>query len=219
MQKSEAKFNDLNLKRKRLVIIDKDHRFRNIFPLIISSSEKYNFLGAFESFETVAHKFKEIRPDIVLIGFELPGECEIEAVREIKKIYAQTNVIILSEYVNRHLVFKSLKAGASGFISKDNGYEDLLKNLDSIQRDEAPISGRVGKIILDYFNFNPNSPLGRRETEILKLIANGENYSQISEKLFISRETVKTHVRNIYAKLFVNKRADAIKKAQIQGLI
>ena len=96
---------------------------------------------------------------------------------------------------------------------------ELVTRLNDIQEDEAPISGKIAKIIIDYFHVNPNSPLTRREREILKMVADGKTYPQIGERLFISRETVKTHVRNTYTKLQVRTRSAAIEKALQEKLI
>ena len=126
--------------------------------------------------------------------------------------------IVRLSFINE-LVFEALKAGASGYLTKSTNYMELINSLDEIQKGGAPMSGRIAKMVIDHFHVNPNSPLTRRETEILRMVADGKTYIQISEKLFISKETAKTHIRNIYAKLLVKSKSAAIERAHADKLI
>lgn len=126
---------------------------------------------------------------------------------------------MVTVYEDSELVFEALKSGASGYITKSSNYVELLTALEEISRGGAPMSSRIARMVIDNFHVNPNSPLTRRETEILQLISEGKTYTQISEELFISKETSKTHIKNIYSKLQVNSRAEALAKANQDKLI
>lgn len=198
---------------KKIILIEPNSEFRSIFKLLISNSDRYVLLGDFQSFESAVDSFTQTVPDIILMGIDLKGINGIEATKIVKKVHPRMLIIILTTYETHDLVFECLHAGASGFISSHNKYAELIESLNAIQRDEAPMSGRVAKIIIDHFHINPDSPLTRREAEILKMVSGGKTYPEISEKLFISRETVKTHIRNTYSKLQVSTRSEAINKA------
>jgi DNA-binding NarL/FixJ family response regulator len=122
-------------------------------------------------------------------------------------------------YEDSELVFEALKAGASGYITKSANYMELLSALEEIIRGGAPMSSRIARMVIDNHHINPNSPLTKRETTILQLISEGKTYTQISEELFISKETAKTHIKNIYSKLQVNSKSEALAKASVEKLI
>ena len=96
---------------------------------------------------------------------------------------------------------------------------ELLSALDEVIKGGAPMSSKIARLVIDNFHVNPNSPLTKRETEILSLIAEGKTYTQISEELFISKETSKTHIKNIYSKLQVKSKSEAIARANMDKLI
>src|SRR5687768_15853870 len=108
---------------------------------------------------------------------------------------------------------------SSGYITKSANYMELLSALEEIIRGGAPMSSRIARMVIDNYHINPNSPLTKRETTILQLISEGKTYTQISEELFISKETAKTHIKNIYSKLQVNSKSEAIAKANVEKLI
>jgi DNA-binding NarL/FixJ family response regulator len=159
------------------------------------------------------------KPEIVLMDVELPGMNGIACSKLIKDNYPHIDVIMVTVYEDSELVFEALKAGASGYITKSANYLELLTALEEIIKGGAPMSSRIARMVIDNFHVNPNSPLTKRETEILQLISEGKTYTQISEELFISKETTKTHIKNIYSKLQVNSKSEAIAKANLEKLI
>jgi len=204
---------------KKVLIIEDDEEIRNSFSLIVNSSEKFTVVNAYGSGESAISNIAKDQPDIVLMDIELPGINGIQATKVIKDKYPDAEVVMVSVYEDSDLVFEALKAGASGYITKSANYMELLSALDEISRGGAPMSSRIARMVIDNFHVNPNSPLTKRETEILQLISEGKTYTQISEQLFISKETSKTHIKNIYAKLQVNSKSEAIAKANMDKLI
>lgn len=207
------------LLRKRILIIEDNEDLRNIIKLFLANSEKYLLVGDFESYESAAKAVNKLRPDIILLDIELPGVNGIEATRRIKEQNPHVDIVIVTVFEDSELVFEALKAGASGYLAKSSNFMEIINSLDEIQRGGAPISGRIAKMVINYFHVNPNTPLTRRETEILRMVADGKTYLQISEKLFISKETAKTHIRNIYTKLHVKSKSAAIEMAHLNKLI
>lgn len=205
--------------KKRVLVVEDDLEIRNSFSLIVNSSQKFMVVNAYSNCEEAIANLNRDKPEIVLMDVELPGMNGIQGARHIKEKHPHTEVVMVTVYEDSELVFEALKAGASGYITKSANYLELLTALEEITRGGAPMSSRIARMVIDNFHVNPNSPLTRRETEILQLISEGKTYTQISEELFISKETAKTHIKNIYSKLQVNSKSEAIAKANLEKLI
>ncbi len=204
--------------KKRVMIVEDDQEIRNSFVLIVNSSQKFMVVNGYGSCEEAIDNLNRDKPEIVLMDIELPGINGIQGSKIIKEKSPHTDIIMVTVYEDSELVFEALKAGASGYITKSANYMELLSALDEIVKGGAPMSSRIARMVIDNFHVNPNSPLTKRETEILQLIAEGKTYTQISEELFISKETAKTHIKNIYSKLQVNSKSEAIAKANLEKL-
>jgi DNA-binding NarL/FixJ family response regulator len=205
--------------KKRVLIVEDDQEIRNSFVLIVNSSQKFTVVNAYGNCEEAINNLNRDKPEIVLMDVQLPGMNGIQGTKIIKEKAPHCDVIMVTVYEDNELVFEALKAGASGYITKSANYLELLTALDEITKGGAPMSSRIARMVIDNFHVNPNSPLTRRETEILQLISEGKTYTQISEELFISKETAKTHIKNIYSKLQVNSKSEAIAKANQEKLI
>lgn len=205
--------------KKRVVLVEDDQEIRESFSLIVNSSQRFTVVGAYGNCEDAIAALNRDKPEIVLMDIELPGMNGIRGTQIIRDKSSSTEVIMVTVYEDSDLVFEALKAGASGYITKSANYTELLSALDEIVRGGAPMSSRIARMVIDNYHINPNSPLTKRETTILQLISEGKTYTQISEELFISKETAKTHIKNIYSKLQVNSKSEAIAKANHDKLI
>ena len=205
--------------KKRVLIIEDDQEIRNSFTLIVNSSQKFMAVNGYGNCEDAIKNFSKDKPEIILMDIELPGMNGIQCTKIIKDKYPHCEVVMVTVYEDSELVFEALKAGAAGYITKSANYLELLTALEEITKGGAPMSSRIARMVIDNFHVNPNSPLTKRETEILQLISEGKTYTQISEDLFISKETAKTHIKNIYSKLQVNSKSEAIAKANQDKLI
>jgi len=126
----------------------------------------------------------------------------------------KTHILMLTVYDNEELVFKALSNGASGYLTKNSNTEKIIDAIQEVMDGGAPMSMNIAKIVIRSFHKNTNSPLTKRETEILEQIAEGKSRSKIAKDLFVDLETVKSHIKNIYSKLNVHSREDAIKQAK-----
>lgn len=205
--------------KKRVLIVEDDQEIRNSFALIVNSSQKFMVVNAYPKCEDAIDNLSKDRAEIILMDIELPGINGIQGTKVIKEKAPHTDIVMVSVYEDSELVFEALKAGASGYITKSANYLELLTALEEIVKGGAPMSSKIARMVIDNFHVNPNSPLTKRETEILQLISEGKTYTQISEELFISKETAKTHIKNIYSKLQVNSKSEAIAKATQDRLI
>lgn len=205
--------------KKRVLIVEDDAEIRSSFAMIVNSSEKFAVVNTYGSCEDAIKHLGHDKPDYVLMDIELPGINGIQGSKIIKDKSPATEIIMVTVYEDNELVFEALKAGATGYITKSSNHLELLSALEEISRGGAPMSSKIARLVIDNFHINPNSPLTKRETEILQLISEGKTYTQISEELFISKETSKTHIKNIYAKLQVNSKSQALERAVKDKLI
>lgn len=197
--------------QKRLIIIEDDVELRECYKLILSSVGNYNFINAYETCESAFPNLTKDKPDIILMDLNLTGGIDgIEGTKYVKSKFPHIDVIILTVYDDSEMVFGALRAGASGFITKSSNYVELLSSLDELSKGGAPMSSKIARMVINNLHSNPNSPLSQREKDVLKLISEGKTYSQIADILFISKETSRTHIKNIYSKLEVNKKSEAI---------
>ncbi len=206
--------------KKRVLIIEDDPEIRSSFAMIVDSSQKFTVVNSYSNCEDAIKHLHTDKPDIVLMDVELPGGMNgIKGTKIIKDKSPSSDIIMVTVYEDSEMVYEALKSGASGYITKSANYMELLSALDEITRGGAPMSSKIARMVIDNFHLNPNSPLTKRETEILQLISEGKTYTQISEELFISKETSKTHIKNIYSKLQVRSKSEAIAKANQEKLI
>jgi DNA-binding NarL/FixJ family response regulator len=196
---------------KRVFIIEDDQEIRESYKLIINSSNRFAVLGDYRCCEDAYKDLIRLQPDIVLMDIVLPGTNGIEGAKYIKERLHYVDIIILTVLDDTDTIFEALKAGAVGYLSKTASYSEILSGLDEIVRGGAPMSTKIARKVVENYHLNMlSNPLGNRQSEVLSLLANGKTYTQISDELGISKETVKTHIRNIYKKLGVKKRSDAI---------
>lgn len=205
--------------KTRIVIVEDNHAIREGFSLIINSVSDYYVVNTYDNAEQAIKSIKKDRPDVILMDLELPGINGIEAIGIIKKDHPHIELIVNTIYENSDLVFQALVSGASGYITKNSNHSELLDAIEEVLNGGAPMSSKIAKMVVASFQKNPNSPLSARETEVLELLAKGKSYSMIAEELFVTKETAKSHIKNIYSKLQVNSKSEAIAKATKEKLI
>ncbi len=206
--------------KKRVLIVEDDPEIRSSFAMIVDSSQKFTVVNSYSNCEDAIKHLNNDKPDIVLMDVELPGGMNgIQGTKIIKEKSPNSDIIMVTVYEDSEMVYEALKSGASGYITKSANYMELLTALEEVTKGGAPMSSKIARMVIDNFHLNPNSPLTKRETEILQLISEGKTYTQISEELFISKETSKTHIKNIYSKLQVRSKSEAIAKANKDKLI
>lgn len=205
--------------KSRIVIVEDNNAVREGFAMIINSISKYYVVNTYDNCEDAIKNIGKDKPEIVLMDLELPGMNGIAGISEIKKKVPGVEIIVNTVYENSELVFQALCAGASGYLTKSSNHNHLLDAIDEVIDGGAPMSSKIAKMVVESFRKNPNSPLSPRETEVLELLAKGKSYSLIANDLFITKETAKSHIKNIYSKLQVNSKSEAIEKAHQEKLI
>lgn len=199
---------------KRITIVEDDSIIRNAFVTLIQQDKKYQVVNAYGDAESAIKNLKSDEPDICLMDIELPGINGIVAISRIKAILPKTQVVVVTVYENDDLVFKALCEGASGYLTKNIPTEKLIDSLQELEKGGAPMSTKIARLVVQSFHKNRQSPLSNRELEVLELLSSGKSYSTIANQLFVDKETVKSHIKNIYQKLEVHSKAEAIEKAK-----
>lgn len=205
--------------RKRVTIIEDEEDLRIAFKAIIDNSAQFTVINTYDSVEAAMSSLKRDKPDVVLIDIQLPGMDGVKGTALIREQLPHCEIVVMTVFEDSEIVFKALKAGANGYLTKSFGYNDLIKALDEIVKGGSPMSSRIARMVVEDYHINPKSPLSPRETEVIKLLSEGKTFSQISEELFIARETTKSHLRNIYLKLKVSRKSEALAVVQKEKYI
>lgn len=199
---------------KRIIIVEDDNIIRNAFVTLIQQSGDYIVANDYSNAEAAIKNVKDDAPDICLMDIELPGMNGIEAIPKIKAIFPSVQIVVVTVYENDDLVFKALCEGASGYLTKNTPLPKLLDSLKELENGGAPMSTNIARLVVSSFHKNRQSPLTARELEVLELLSSGKSYSTIADQLFVDKETIKSHIKNIYLKLEVHSKAEAIEKAK-----
>lgn len=205
--------------RPRIVIVEPDIDIQRGYSLILSSNNYYNVVNTYKTLDEVCKNINLDLPDVIIADINPHHSNSIEKLRKLKKLSRKTHILVNSNYENSEMIFESLSAGASGYLMKSYGYKELLSAVHEVLNNGAPMSPKVAKIVISSFRINPHSPLSNRETEILQQLSMGKTYKNVAYELNIGLETVKSHVKNIYAKLQTNKKSDAIDIARSNSFI
>ncbi len=190
---------------------------RNGLHLIINSTEGFSCDCICRNGNEAVEKMPAYLPDVVLMDINMPGINGVEAVRILKQKLPSTQFMMCTVYEEDEHVFESLKAGATGYILKKTAPAKLLEAIQEIYKGGSPMSSTIARKVMVSFAENkvqqPVDALTEREKEILHQLSRGMQYKTIAADLSLSIETVRTHIRNIYEKLQVHNKVEAIKKA------
>jgi len=195
-------------------IIEDDETIREGYAYLIGHTPGYKVISTYASYEEAAKKLVHDNPDVLLLDVELPGINGIDALPKIKKLIPDLHVLILTVYEQDTLIFRALGSGAAGYLTKNTPPEKIITAIREVMEGGGPMSAHIARMVIHSFQRNESTPLTRRETEILEQISTGKSRKRIAEELFIDLETVKSHIKNIYHKLDVHSKADAIKTAR-----
>lgn len=198
----------------RIVLIEDDETIRTGYAYLLSHEPDFIIVNSYASAEAALRNLDQDAADVFLLDISLTGMNGIDAIDSIKQKRPDCFIIMLTAYEDPELIFRALSKGASGYLTKNSTTAKKTEAIKEVIKGGGPMSPNVARLVIGSFQKNKNSPLSRRETEILEHIANGKSSTRIASELFIDVETVKTHVKNIYSKLNVNSKADAIKTAK-----
>lgn len=211
--------------RIRLLIVDSQAVSRAGLHRLLESYPDLEVVGEASDGVQAVSESAELSPQIVLIDAQLPEDQSLAAVRQLRQVNAETRVLLLATQENEMFLYEALRAGASGYILKDVVPDELARAVRALARGEVLVQPQVAARLLARFSDQLRGDeqvvetLTAREREVLQLLARGLRNKEIAARLFVSERTVSFHLANIYAKLHVSGRTEALSRALEQGLL
>lgn len=207
-----------------IVIIEDDEKICNFLSALIAGSGEFNLVATFSNAEDAISFFEKDlgnAVELLLTDIQLPGKSGIDLIAWLKPLRPDIQFMIISVYEDADRVFKALKAGASGYILKNTPSAKLIEALQDLKKGGSPMSSQIARKVVSAFQqdivyIDPQENLSLREKEVLEWLSKGYSYKEIAATLFISIETVRTHIRNIYEKLHACNRSEALRKAGLR---
>lgn len=205
--------------KTRVAIVEDNNDIRKGLMMIINNTEDIECSQTFSSAEEAIKILPLNCSDVVLMDIDLPEMNGIECIKILKEKCTQTQFMMLTVFEDDAKIFQSLKAGASGYMLKKTSSIQLVEAIKDLANGGSPMNAQIARRVVASFQkveekkaLKNAEELTKREIELLELLSKGFRYKEIAEKLFISADTVRTHIRNIYLKLHVNSKIEAINK-------
>jgi DNA-binding NarL/FixJ family response regulator len=205
------------MEKINIIIVEDDPEIREWVTGVVQSGKDFLLEAVFKDAETCIKQYNRFNPDIVIMDIQLPGMSGIDCVRQLKPLNPEVQFMMFTIFEEDNKVFESLRAGATGYILKNFPPDKIIEAIHDLNKGGSPMSTIIARKIIT--SFNPDTEknseyhkLSKREKELLNLLAKGYRYKEIADQLNISIETVRTHIRNIYEKLHVQSRTEAINK-------
>jgi DNA-binding NarL/FixJ family response regulator len=211
-------------KNIQILIADDHTLFRDGLVGLLNSVEDIDVIGTAQNGREAVNKAAELQPEVILMDILMPELNGIDATQAIIKDFPSMGVIMLTMFEDDESVFSAMRAGARGYILKGADQDDVLLAIRAVYRGEALFGPSIATRLMDFFSLRPSEPaqvfpeLTEREHEILALIARGLSNHEIAHQLNISLKTVRNHVSNIYNKMQVTDRVQAVLRAREAGL-
>lgn len=209
-----------------VIIVEDNKIIRESLASLINGTEGFACIASYSDCESLFVDTKLKDADVALMDIGLPGMNGIEGTKKIKEKNPDVNIIMLTVYEDNQLVFDALCAGACGYLVKKTPPIQLLEAIREVNSGGSPMSSHIARKVVSVFqqhNWNDKKHedtfLSEREKEVLSGLTKGKSYQEIGKELFISIDTVRHHIRNIYSKLHVHSQSEAVAKAIKKGLV
>jgi len=207
-----------------VAIVEDDLELQKSLEEMLGYEPNYHCVAALQDAASALEKLPGLKPDVVLMDFKLPGLSGIECIAQLKDRLPQTQFLMLTAFEDHELIFQSLRSGATGYLLKKHIPTELLESIRILYEGGSPMSNSIARKVAQAFqtpSTPPNAPktLSLREEQILQALAKGQRFKEIAAGFEISFHTVRSHVQNIYKKLHVRSKSQAVHQFQKrQGL-
>ena len=198
-----------------VALIEDNSQYRTAISIILQLNENLKLIHKMEDCDKMITLFELQKPDVVLMDIDMPGMNGIQGVWEIKKKWADIKVLMLTVFEDNEKIFGAIRAGANGYLLKKDSPQKILDAIEAVAKGESPMNGMIAAKVLEYFQQSQQknsslyeSNLTEREKEILSFLIKGLSYKEIASTIFISIETLNSHIKNIYRKLNVHSRSE-----------
>lgn len=200
-----------------IAIVEDEKNYNNALKKVINYQQDMKVVAQFFDGNDALKNLPDISPNVVMMDIQLQDMLGIEIIEKLKKDMPETQFIMCTSFEDDEKIFNSLKAGAIGYLVKGESMDKILSSIRDVYNGGAPMSFSIARRVLQHFEKKLSEIKGfdeltGREKEILELLSQGLLYKEIADKKCISMDTVKKHVGNIYRKLHVNNKVEAINK-------
>ncbi|MEO8588691.1 MAG: response regulator transcription factor [Flavobacteriales bacterium] len=201
-----------------VALFDDSKQIRDSLGTLLSTTPGIGLCGCYPDASNVSAKVAACKPDVVLMDIDMPGMNGIEATRSLHTERPDLPIMMLTVFGDEDRVYESLRAGAVGYLLKNNDPNAVLDAIREVHAGGAPMTPSIARKVMQHFQRNDLSAdaehvaLSAREKDVLQGLVNGLSYKMIADKLGISFETVRSHIKNIYEKLHVHNSAEAVAK-------
>lgn len=212
------------MKQLRVYLIDDHHVLRQAIAAMLEAEENIKVIGQSGEGRTALDEIAELKPDMVIVDLKMPGMSGLAVIGEMMQLNPKIGIIVFTMYDNPAYVWEATNAGASGYVLKSAGKDDLLRAIRAVQSGAAYLQAEVTKPLLRRLAQNARelgrkSILSARELQVLECLSDGQSNKVVANTLSISEDTVKAHLKSLYEKLGAADRAHAVAIALRQQLI
>lgn len=200
---------------KRIIMVEDNVDICVGYKMLINMTNKFHVVNYYHNGGEALAALTLDNPDIALIDLDLPGGMNgIEVTKQVKAILPSCHIIIITVFENTTQVFESLRAGATGYLTKNSNQLEVIAALEQITNGGSPMSPAIARMVVNSFQRNTNNPFTDKELEVLEMLVDGKSYRSISQSMGVTIDTVRFHIKNIYLKLQVNTKEEAISMAK-----
>jgi DNA-binding NarL/FixJ family response regulator len=209
----------------KVALCEDNEAFRESLLQFIDDTDGFTVTAALSSAENIIETIRVCRPDVILMDIDMPGITGIKATSLIKSEFPEVHVLILTVYEDDQKIFDAILAGATGYLLKKTPPARILESIVEVEEGGASMSASIVKKVISYFNKKEavaesnEYTLSQRELTILQCLVNGDSYKMIGDHCQISIGTVRSHINNIYKKLHINSKSEAVAKALKERLL
>lgn len=202
----------------KVVLYEDNPQLREGLTMLLNGSEGFEVIGAFKNCDNVVQEVASLQPDVVLMDIDMPGTNGIQGLKLVRQQQSDVKILMLTVFDDNKNVFEAVKNGANGYLLKKTPPAKLLEYIQEAHTGGAPMSSSIATQVLRMFSElhseqSSNYYLSEREKQVLQLLVNGYSYKMIAAEIFISIDTVRSHIKKIYEKLHVNSKSEAVAKA------
>lgn len=205
----------------RVAIVEDDLRWRTNIERLLRETEGLEFVGGFATGEDAVRDLPARRPQIVLMDINLPKMSGVECTRQLRGLLPAIQIVMLTVYDDSDRIFQALQMGANGYLLKRASADEILQAIQDVHRGGAPMSAYIARKVVQSFqrqtpSAKPDEVLSKRESEVLDYVARGYSDKEVADALGLTPATVRSYLKNIYSKLHVHSRTQAILKVGLQ---
>lgn len=208
----------------KVAIYEDNDALRNSLTHLIKGTGLLSFVGAYPDCRDIIENCETDKPDVILMDIDMPFITGIEATRLVKDKYPEINVMMLTVFEERDKIFDALCAGATGYLLKKSSAVQIIEAIVELANGGSPMTREIARKVMEFFTTSQNTidnnyALSERELDVLKCLVAGDSYKMVADKCYISISTVRFHINNIYRKLAVNSKSEAVIKAIKERLV